>query len=406
LLGLYADLARITTTVQMASVARAIVGWLDREMRASDGGFHSSLDADSEGEEGKFYVWSRDEVEALLTPEEYAVVAPHFGLDGPPNFEHHAWHLRVVKPLEDVARDLGVDLPDAQTRLVSARATLFKARSQRVRPGLDDKILTSWNALAIAGLARASRALDEPRWADLACDAADAIRRLQWKDGRLLATRQGERAHLNAYLDDYAFLLVALLELMQTRFRTQDYAFARELADALLEHFEDREHGGFFFTSHDHETLLQRQKPGPDNATPSGNGMAAQGLIALGHLAAHPPYLEAAERAVHAFGGSMRESPGGYSTLVVAMEEVLVPPTTVQIAGDPEICAGWQRELEQSFRPSTRVFNTARATLPAELVKGRAPERGAIAWVCRGTQCLPGVSSLDALLGLVDARDT
>src|SRR5699024_3521685 len=125
-------------------------------------------DADSEGEEGKFYVWDGADVKHALTADEWIVSAPHWGLDGPPNFEGHAWHLRVVKPLEDVARDLGVSLPDAQSRLVGARAALFDLRSARVRPGLDDKVLTSWNALAIAGLARAARALDEPAWIDLA----------------------------------------------------------------------------------------------------------------------------------------------------------------------------------------------------------------------------------------------
>src|SRR5206468_8144338 len=158
LLGLYADLAR-TGVREAEVVARNIVGWLTREMRADDGAFYSSLDADSEGEEGKFYVWTRAEVQGLLTAEEYAVAAPHFGLDGPPNFEHQAWHLRVVRTVEDIAQEQGLSLPDVQSRLMGATTALFRARSQRTRPGLDDKILTSWNALAIAGLARAAPAL-------------------------------------------------------------------------------------------------------------------------------------------------------------------------------------------------------------------------------------------------------
>ena len=207
LLGLYADLSRITGDRRWATVARGIVGWLTREMRAPDGAFYSSLDADSDGEEGKFYVWSADDVRALLPAEEYAVVAPHFGLDGPPNFEGHAWNLRVVVPLPEVAARLAIGAAEAQARLDAARQTLLAARARRVRPGTDDKILTSWNALAIAGLARAARALEEPAFADLAIGAADALRATAWRDGRLLATRKGDRAHLNAYLDDYAFLL-------------------------------------------------------------------------------------------------------------------------------------------------------------------------------------------------------
>ncbi len=392
LLGLYADLARIRPDADFAAVARGIVGWATREMRAPDGAFYSSLDADSEGEEGRFYVWTPDEAKAVLTPDEYAVAAPHFGLDGPPNFEGHAWHLRIVQPLAEVAAKLSISLPDAQTRLVGAKAALFAARARRVRPGLDDKILTSWNALMIAGLARAGRALDQPRWIDLALGAVDALRASAWKNGRLLATRKGERAHLNAYLDDYAFLLWALVEAMQSRFRVQDYAWARELADVLLAQFEDREHGGFWFTSHDHERLLQRQKPGPDNATPSGNGMAARALIALGHLAGDTRYLEAAQRAVNAFAGSMRQSPGGYASLLAAVEELEQPPGTVLLTGDPDTAAQWQRGLERAFRPSVRVFAVAGVALPRELVKGAGV--GTQAWICRGTHCLAPVSSL------------
>ncbi len=376
LLGLYADLARITGERRFGDVARGIVDWLVREMRTADGAFCSSLDADSEGEEGRFYVWTADEVRALLPPEQYAVAAPHWGLDGRPNFEGHAWNLRVVVPLPDAAATLGLSLPEAEARLAAAKAALFARRSTRVRPGTDDKVLTSWNALMIAGLARAARALDEPAFADLAFAAADALRATAWRDGRLLATRRGERAHLNAYLDDHAFLLSALLELMQTRFRARDFAWAGEIADLLLERFEDRAHGGFFFTSHDHEQLIHRPKPGHDNATPSGNGIAAQALIALGHLAAEPRWVEAGERAVRLYAGALARSPGGYSTLLVALEDTLRPPATVLLAGEPAACAAWQRALEAAHRPATRVINLGgRRGGPPGAGQGRAGPR-------------------------------
>ncbi len=397
LLALYAQTGRLTREPRFAEVARGIVGWMTREMQAADGAFFSSLDADSEGEEGKFYVFSRDEVRATLSDDEYAVAAPHWGVDGPQNFEGHAWHLRVVAPLEKVAQRLGIGLADAATRLAAAKAALFALRATRVRPGRDDKVLTSWNALAVAGLARAARALDEPRWAEIAFAAADSLRRHAWRDGRLTATRKGERAHLNAYLDDYAFVLDALLELMQLRFRSADYAWARDIADVLLAQFEDRTDGGFFFTSHDHEPLFHRTKPGHDDATPSGNGVAARSLIALGHLAGEPRYVEAGERAVRLFAPAIAQSPSGYSTLIEALEDALLPPTSVLIAGDPAACADWQRELGRSLRPAVRVFAIGDTPLPAELAKGDAPSQGARAWVCVGTQCLAPVDSLAAL---------
>ena len=397
LLALYADAARAGGNARFADVARGIVGWMTREMRAPDGAFYSSLDADSEGEEGKFYVFTRDEARAALRDDEYAVAAPHWGLDGPPNFEQHAWHLRIAVPLDEVAKRLSIGLADAATRIAGAKKALFALRQTRVRPGRDDKILTSWNALAIAGLARASRALDEPRWADLAFDAADALSRSAWRDGRLVATRKGERAHLNAYLDDYAFVLAALLELMQTRFRVSDYTWARQIADVLLAQFEDTRAGGFFFTSHDHETLFHRMKPGHDDATPSGNGVAATLLIALGHLTGEPRYVDAAQRAVRLFAPSLAQSPGGYSTLLEALEDLTSPPTSVVIAGDAGVTAAWSRELDKRYRASTRVFAPGRDDVPAELARGALPANGALAWICRGTHCLPPVATFDEL---------
>jgi uncharacterized protein YyaL (SSP411 family) len=293
-----------------------------------------------------------------------------------------------------VASALGIPLPEARARIERAKSTLFAARSKRVRPGRDDKILTSWNALAIAGLARAARALDESGWADLAVAATDALRATAWRNGRLLATRKGERAHLNAYLDDHAFLLDTLLELMQTRFRRQDFVWACEIAELLLTQFEDAKDGGFFFTSHDHEHLYHRSKPGPDNATPSGNGVAASALIALGHLAADARYVEAGERAVRAFTGVLRESPRGCATLLMALEDTLSPPSSTLLAGDAAVCAGWQRALERVLRPGVRVFNVAGADLPATLAKGPVPASGGAAWVCEGARCLPPVHSL------------
>jgi hypothetical protein len=398
LLGLYADLARVTGNARYADVARGIVDWLGREMRAADGAFYSSLDADSEGEEGKFYVWSRDDVAARLPPGPYAVAARHYGLDGPPNFEGHAWNLRVATPLDEVARALALAPEEAATRLAVAKDTLLAARAERVRPGLDDKILTAWNALMVAGLARAARALDRPDWAALAAATVDSLRQTAWRDGRLLATRKGERVHLNAYLDDYAFLLAALVELMQARFRLADYAWALALADALLEHFEDRANGGFHFTSHDHERLFHRAKPGHDNATPSGNGVAAVALIALGHLAAEPRYVAAAERTVQLFAPMLDASPPGYATLLSALEDVLAPPATVLLSGDPARCAEWRRQLERTARSGVRVYDVAGCDLPAELAKGAPVADGAAAWVCRGTQCLPPIRDLDGLL--------
>jgi len=401
LLALYADASRARDEPMFARVAHDIVDWLVRDMRSPDGAFYSSLDADSEGSEGKFYVWTREQARAALSDDEWAAMAPHYGLDGPPNFERHAWNLRVVVSADDVASRLATTPADVEARLVRARAALFAVRETRVRPGRDDKILTSWNALMIGALARASRALDRPAWADLALEGLDTLVATAWRDGRLYASRHGSRVAFDAYLDDYAFLLDALLEAMQTRFRAQDWTLALALAQALLDRFEDRERGGFWFTSHDHERLYHRTKPVHDNATPSGNGIAAQALITLGHLAAEPRYIDAAERAVKLFATGLAESGSAQSALLVALERLLAPPATIVLAGDPAEARGWQKSLEHEYRPDVCVIDVAGIDAPAALRKGEIPRRGTAAWVCRGLQCLPPVFACDRIAELL-----
>jgi len=396
LLALYADAWRVTREPAFEKTARAIVAWLQSEMCSPDGGFYSSLDADSEHEEGKFYVWTPDQAKAVLDPGEYAVAARHWGLDRPPNFEHAAWHLRVTAPLDQVARELSLPLPEVEVRVEAARAKLLAARATRVRPGRDGKLLCSWNALMIGALARASRVFDEPSWLAAAQRAADFIRRDMCRDGRLLATYKDGRAHLNAYLDDYAFLLSALVELLQTSFRAQDLAWAIEIADALLARFEDRANGGFFFTSDDHERLLLRPKPGHDNATPSGNGIAAQSLIALGHWLSEPRYLDSAERTVRAFSRELGSRPGGFSSLLVALEACLEPPAMLLLRGDLAACLTWQRHVESRYRPSLLTLSLAQQReLPGALAKPHDADAGPVtAWLCRGATCLPPLHTL------------
>ena len=406
LLALYADAWRATGESAYARAARGIVGWTLSEMRSPEGGFHSSLDADSEHEEGKFYVWTSDAARTVLDPDEWAVAARHWGLDRPPNFEGTAWHLRVAVPIAEAAREIGLDTSVAEARLERARAKLFAARASRVRPGRDDKVLASWNALMIGALARAARDFDEPEWLAAAQAAAGFVRRTMWSEGRLLATWKDGRAHLNAYLDDHAFLLAALLELMQTSFRPQDLAWATELADALLDRFEDAAHGGFFFTAHDHERLIHRPKPGHDNATPAGNGIAAQALTSLGHWLGEPRYLLAAERAVRAFARELAERSTGCASLVIALEECLDPPATVLLRGDSATCAAWRLTLERTFRPAVHVLDlSGQGALPGALDRPHEGGVGAAtAWVCKGSSCLPPVHSLEALEAALGER--
>ncbi|MEW6589776.1 MAG: thioredoxin domain-containing protein [Pseudomonadota bacterium] len=397
LLQLYADAWAMSGDALFKDTAEGIVGWLLREMRAPDGGFYSALDADSEGHEGKFYVWTPDEVRALLAAEEYAVAAPCYGFDLPPNFENAHWNPILAKPLTDVAAALGIAENEAAQRLARARVKLFAAREARVRPGCDDKQLTSWNALMIAGLAHAGRIMQRPDWVAEAHAALDFLREKLWREGRLRASYKQGEARLNAYLDDYAFLLDALLESLQAGFRSQDLAWAIELADALQTHFEDPQAGGFFFTSHDHETLIARPKPGYDNATPSGNGTAAFALQRLGHLLGEARYLDAALHCLRLFHAHLEQMPVAYPTLLAVLDEALVPPRVILLRGPEAELSGWTQALATRLGARDLLLALPNGlALPAALAK---PESNhAAAWVCSGTACLPPVGTWQALL--------
>ena len=396
LLHLYADAWALTGEALYRNTAEGLVAWLLREMRAPDGGFYSALDADSEGEEGKFYVWTPDDVRALLTPAEYAVAAPAYGFDAPPNFENAHWNPVLARPLSQIAADLGLPVEEVGARLDSARARLFAARETRVRPGRDDKQLTSWNALMIAGLAHAGRVMNRPDWVHEAQAALDFLRTRLWRDGRLLASYKNGEARLNAYLDDYAFLLDALLESLQAGFRQADWDWAHELADALLAHFEDGETGGFFFTSHDHENLIVRQKPAHDAATPSGNGVALHALQRLGHLVGEPRYLDAARRGLEAFRAQWRQQPVAYPTLLAALDEALDPPRVILLRGPGAAMPAATAGLARRLGPRDLMLALPNGMpLPAALAK---PETDVVtAWICAGAACLPPTTELDTL---------
>lgn len=368
-------------------------------MQGPEGGFYSSFDADSEGHEGKFYVWTPEQVEALLDPPDAALFGARYGLDRPANFEG-TWHLVAVREVAELAAsgEFGGNTVELGQRLDAARARLFAARALRVPPGRDDKILASWNALAIRGLADAARALDEPRFADAAARALDYLRRIHWRDGRLLATSRDGNARLPAYLDDHALLIDAILALLTVRFDAAALAFATQLADALLERFEDREQGGFFFTATDHEALIHRSRSFSDDATPSGNAIAAQALQKLGWLLGEPRYLAAAERTLQAAWPQLAESPLGLVHMANALEDHLHPHSFVILRGEQGVIGKWRRELQRSWQPLVSVIAVPALAegLPAALA-GKPVHGEAVAYLCRGSTCEAPLHELGAV---------
>ena len=394
LLRLLAEASLIAENLKQGAHFRhsmeATAAWVLREMQSPAGGYYSTLDADSEGHEGKFYVWTPAEVEPLLTPDEWRVARAHWGLDLAANFEDHFWNFFVAAPVAEADSEM----------IETARAKLFAARKSRIHPGRDEKILTSWNALMIEGMARASRVAGRAEWLLSAERALTFTRATMWDSARqrLYATHKDGKTHLHAYLDDYAYLIKAILEILQARFESDDLAFACELADVLLEQFEDKENGGFFFTSHDHEQLIQRPKPGFDNATPSGNGVAALALIRLAHVTGDTRYADAAERTLTFFAQSIEDHPSGHGSLLMALAEFLTPTTLVILSGKTNDLAAWQAALNQQFLPTTVALTIPNGTPRLPITLARPATTEVNAYVCQGVSCLAPLSDLHRLM--------
>ncbi|WP_455207188.1 thioredoxin domain-containing protein, partial [Kaarinaea lacus] len=392
LLCLYSEAWAITSEPFFKRVASETAEWVMREMQSEEGGYYSSLDADSEGEEGRFYVWDAELVKSLLGKDEYQIFAHHFGLDRQANFEGQ-WHLHVYETIEDCAKQMNIPVQEAIELLASARQTLFRVREERVRPGQDDKVLTAWNGLMIKGMAAAGRRLQRADFLHSAESALAFIKRELWQSGRLLASCKDGKAHLNAYLDDYVFLIDALLELLQARWNAGDLAFAIELADAALEHFEDRQLGGFYFTSHDHETLIQRPKTLMDESLPAGNGVAAFVLLRLGHLLGEQRYLDAAKRTLQAAWDNIMRTPYAHNTLLDAVEEYLYPTQTIVVRGKAEGMHYWSEQHAAVYAPRRLLLAIpdAEQELPG-LLSQRVPQGAFAAYICDGHQCRPTVT--------------
>jgi len=398
LLAAYAQAALATGEAVFARIAEQAAQFALDVFRSGDGGFYSSFDADSEGHEGRYYVWERAEIEAALTAEEYALFAPHFGIDRPPNFEGR-YHLHTFRSLEELTAEQQVSTREARARIDSARTRLLARRAQRTPPARDDKILTAWNALMIRGLALAARALEREELAAAAARTLGLIRSQLWREGRLLATAKDGAGRLPAYLDDYVYLADAILELQQVRFVGSELAFARELIEVVLDHFGDSERGGFYFTADDHEQLIHRPKSFADDATPAGNGIAARVLQRLGSLYGEPRLIAAAEGVLRAAWDAIERHPAAHGALLQALEELIDPPQIVIVRGrDPELTE-WRRALTARYAPRSLVLaiDAAEKDLPQELAAKAAGAR-TVAYLCVGSTCSAPIESLAQLL--------
>jgi len=395
LLGLYCDAYRITANNEYAEIARGVAKWVMEAMQQPCGGYASTLDADSEGVEGKFYIWSETDLRAILTRQEYDLIENYFALYGEPNFEGF-WHFNVNTELND---DLLSENPPLKKRIENTKSKLLEQRGVRIHPAIDDKILTAWNGLMIKGMAKAARALGQMKLAHSAQRSLDFIRSNQWQNNQLLATHREGISHLNAYLDDYAFLLDGILELLQTEWRSSNLRFAIQIADAMVEKFEDKENGGFFFTSHDHESLLYRPKSGADDAVPAGNGVAVAALITLGYLTGESAYLDSADSALKIFAEELKKMPSIYGALTLGLQKQNRDHKTVIIRGNQTNKAKWKTlpSLQSGARNTIFYIPNNIKDLPSS-ISDKKPQSDVTAYICTGLSCAPPVFSLEMLM--------
>lgn len=397
LLPVYAEAWQLTGTRRYREVALETAAWLLGGMRAPVGGFYSSLDADSDTGEGGYYLWDAREIRSLLSDEEWRLVAPHYGLDAPANFAGR-WHLAVCAS----AADLGVrlDLPEETVadHLARARQKLAAARARRTPPQIDDKILVSANGLAIWGLCRAGRILGQEHWIDAAEEAVLCIRNRLFPSGRLATSYCAGTCQGPGFLNDHAFLLAALLELLATRWNPLAYDLGGPIVQSLLEHFEDRERGGFWFTPDDRPPPLMRPKIWMDEAAPAANAVAARALSLWGHLTGSSACLEAAARTLEAARPYWNVDAGSHLALLASVWRLETPGRYLILRGDPREFPRWREALQSHLQSGDHLFAIPAGWDPGTGILSHCAPKGPIClYRCHGTSCSAPITSLAEL---------
>ena len=391
---LYLHAWQITGRALYRRISEETLDYVLREMMHPEGGFYSSQDADSEGVEGKFYVWSAQEVEDVLG-QDAALFMAVFDVTEKGNWEGTNILQQVNEP-ETLAEKFGLTPEQALDRIEAARRKLYHVRSQRAWPGLDDKVLTAWNGLMMAAFAEAGRDLGRDEYISAAIRNAEFIyNTMRAGDGRLLRTwKSGSEAKYNAYLEDYAYLAEGLLALYQTTFEERWYLWAQELVELILKYFADQTNGGFFDTSEDHEALIQRPKDLQDNALPSGNAMAVHALLKLSLYTGNMDYWDLAEKAIGRMGSLLERFPSSFGEWLNVASFMLSEPIELALVGDQDQLKPLLLVVWDGYRPNQVVAAGAeRDDYVIPLLAGRSRVDGlGTAYVCRSFVCRRPVS--------------
>ncbi len=399
----YLEAFLLTGDVDHARVARECCDWALREMTTREGAFASAQDADSEGEEGRFFAWTPAQIETVLGEKLGRMACAWYGVTSEGNFEHGSSAMWRHESAQKVAAQLGLKLDVLETAMADARARLLEARENRVHPNTDDKVLVAWNGLMVSALAQTTQVLGDERYLAAARRCVDYIwSHMRQRDGALFATARNGRAHLNAYLDDYAFLVQGLLDLYETDFDQRWIQCALDLTKIVSQRFEDEENGGFFTTSNDHERLIARLKSPQDGALPAGNGVHALNLLRLAELTGRRDLALQAERTIKSMGQLVNRYPVAFSQLLCAVDFLSCGPREIVIAGEAgeEPVRAMLKTVRAKFLPQ-KVVALAGADSDVRLMpllEGRKASRGeARAFICRNYTCGAPVTTAEAL---------
>ena len=404
----YLEAHQTTREPEYARIARETLDYILSRMTDDRGGFLSTEDADSEGVEGKYYVWSQAEVLEVLGAEAGATFCQVYDVTGSGNWEGKSI-LNLPRPIEELAPVLGREEGSLRAELATSRALLLARRETRIPPAKDTKVLASWNGLAIAALAEAGRILVDERFLHAAARAANfVLDQMRQPDGRLWHAYTDARARFNGCLDDYANMIDGLTRLFEADGSPRWLTSALSLAEIMLSEFEDKRRGGFFYTPERHESLITRPKDVHDNATPSGNGMAATALARLGRLASRGDFTLAAQRALEAAAYVLEHEPAAAAQSLIALDFLLGDGREIAVVagGDPDEFRAVLEAISRPFLPgkvvAPRPADPAEAPPVVPLLENRPAVKGrATIYICKGSGCQPpiiGLSDLAAAL--------
>lgn len=388
------------------TVTEEILDWVLTEMLDDKGGFHSTLDADSEGEEGKFYVWEKEEIEKILGDKAAAFI-DFYGVTHSGNFEEKNI-LFIDKPIPEitarVTKQYNLTEVELEVLLVESRKKLREVRAKRIWPGRDDKVLTAWTAMMIKSFAQAARVLKQDDYLRAATDAAEFLLTVNSTNGRLLRSYKDGQAKFNGYQEDYAYLIDALLAIYEANYQTKWLVEARRLADLMIDQFWDEQDGGFFFTSNDHEQLITRSKEYSDNATPSGNSVAVDVLLRLRHIFDDERYERVSLRVLNMLSRVLEKFPGGFGHMLCALDFYLAQTKEIAIIGDvaADDTESLLEVIHQSFLPNKIVVvaeeNNQEATKLIPLLANRTMiDAKATVYVCENFTCQQPLTTAEGL---------